>query len=91
MSDHELTIKPADKGSAVVVSGKYDYLLEAKDQLNNTKVYEKWSGNPLYIYIYYIYIYIYICMYSFNNENGVQKLRKSQLSQLVLTFRPFSR
>ena len=47
MSDHELTIKPADKGSAVVVSGKYDYLLEAKG-LNNTKVYEKWSGNPLY-------------------------------------------
>ena len=62
MSDHELTIKPADKGSAVVVLDKYDYLLEAKGQLNNTKVYEKWSGN----------IYIYIYMYSFNNEYGVR-------------------
>ena len=45
MRDHELTIKPADKGSAVVVSDKYDYLLEAKVQLNNTKVYEKWSNS----------------------------------------------
>ena len=58
MSDHELTIKPADKGSAVIVSDKYDYLLEAKGQLNNTKVYEKWSGN-IYIYIYIMYIFIY--------------------------------
>ena len=47
MSDDELIIKPADKGSAVVVWSKYDYLLEAKSQLNNTKVYENWNGNPL--------------------------------------------
>ena len=47
MSDDELIIKPADKGSAVVVWSKHDYLLEAKSQLNNTKVYEKWKGNPL--------------------------------------------
>ena len=42
----ELIIKPADKGSAVVVWSNHDYLLEAKSQLHNTKVYEKWSGNP---------------------------------------------
>ena len=83
MSDHELTIKPADKGSAVVVSDKYDYLLEAKGQLNNTKVYEKWSGNI------YIYIYIYICIVS-TMSTGCE-VKKSELSQLVLTFRPFSR
>ena len=47
MSDDELIIKPADKGSAVVVWSNYDYLLVAKSQLHNTKVYEKWSGNPL--------------------------------------------
>ena len=46
MSDDELIIKPADKGSAVVVWSNHDYLLEAKSQLHNTKVYEKWSGNP---------------------------------------------
>ena len=45
MSDDELIIKPSYKGSAVVVWSKYDYLVEAKSQLNNTKVYEKWSGN----------------------------------------------
>ena len=41
MSDDELVIKTAGKGGAVVVWSKYDYLLEAKSQLNNTKVYEK--------------------------------------------------
>ena len=41
MNDDELIIKPASKGSAVVVWSKYDYLLEGKSQLNNTKVYEK--------------------------------------------------
>ena len=45
MSDDELIIKPSYKGSAVVVWSKHDYLVEAKSQLNNTKVYEKWSGN----------------------------------------------
>ena len=47
MSDDELVIKTAGKGGAVVVWSKYDYLLEAKSQLNNTKVYEKWNSNPL--------------------------------------------
>ena len=47
MSDDELIIKPAYKGSAVVVWSKHDYLVEAKSQLNNTKVYEKWSSNSL--------------------------------------------
>ena len=25
---------------------KHDYLLEVKSELNNTRVYEKWCGNP---------------------------------------------
>ena len=36
MSDDELIIKPADKGSAVVVWSKYDYLIEMKRWLNLT-------------------------------------------------------
>ena len=47
MSDDELIIKPEDKGNAVVVWSKHDYLLKVKSQLNNIKVYEKWSSNPL--------------------------------------------
>ena len=47
MSDDELIIKPAYKGSAVVVWSKHDYLVEAKSQLENIKVYEKWSSNSL--------------------------------------------
>ena len=38
MSEDELIIKPTDKGSAVVVRCKYDYLLDGKCELNNTKV-----------------------------------------------------
>ena len=45
IGDDELIIKPADKGSAIVVASKYDYLLKAKIQLHNTKVYEKWSNS----------------------------------------------
>ena len=47
MSDDELIIKPSYKGSAVVVWSKHDYLVEAKSQLENIKVYEKWSSNSL--------------------------------------------
>ena len=47
MSDDQLIIKPAYKGSAVVVWSKHDYLVEAKSQLENIKVYEKWSSNSL--------------------------------------------
>ena len=46
LSDEELIIKSVDKGSAVVVWSKHDYLLEVKSELNNTKIYEKWCGNP---------------------------------------------
>ena len=45
--DAELKIKPADKDSAVFTWSKYDYLLEAKSHINNSQVYQKWSGNPL--------------------------------------------
>ena len=46
-SDEELKLKPVDKGSAVVMWSKYDYLLQPKSQLNNTKVYKKWNVDTL--------------------------------------------
>ena len=38
MSEDELIIKPTEKGGAVVVRCKYDYLLDGTFELNNTKV-----------------------------------------------------
>ena len=38
MYDDQIIIKPADKGSAVVVWCKDDYLLEASSQLSDTGV-----------------------------------------------------
>ena len=46
MYDDQIIIKPADKGSAVVLS-KDDYLLEASHQLSDTSVYRKCEGDPL--------------------------------------------
>ena len=40
-NDTDIIIKPADKGSAIVIWGKADYLLEAELQLGDTDVYEK--------------------------------------------------
>ena len=40
-------IKPADKGSAVVVWSKDDYLLQASNQLSDTNIYQKCTGSPL--------------------------------------------
>lgn len=39
----DIVIKPADKGSVVVIQDKQQYLLEAHCQLNNTKHYVKLS------------------------------------------------
>ena len=41
MEDNNIIIKGADKGSAVVVWDKEDYLTEAECQLGDSKVYEK--------------------------------------------------
>ena len=43
----KLIIKPADKGSAVVIWSKHDYLLEASNQLSDTNVYCKSNSNTL--------------------------------------------
>ena len=45
--DDQIIIKPADKGSAVVVWSKDDYLLEASNKSSDTNVYQKYNSNPL--------------------------------------------
>ena len=40
-------IKPADKGSAIVVWSKKDYLTEASSQLKDRTVYQKCQSAPL--------------------------------------------
>ena len=39
--DRNIVIKKADKGSAVVVWDKTDYVIEAEKQLKDTKVYKQ--------------------------------------------------
>ena len=41
IEDKNIIIKPADKGSAIVIWDKEDYLKECNEQLRNTNVYEK--------------------------------------------------
>ncbi|CAJ0963613.1 unnamed protein product [Ranitomeya imitator] len=45
-SDSSLIIKPADKGGAIVIMDKSDYLREIRRQLDNTTVYQKLDSNP---------------------------------------------
>ena len=47
MYDDQIIIKPADKGSAVVVWSKDDYLLEASNLLSDTSIYQKCKEDPL--------------------------------------------
>ena len=42
----DVVIKPADKGSAVVVLSKQDYIIEAERQLNNHAHYTKLNADP---------------------------------------------
>lgn len=43
-----IVIKPADKGSAVVVMDREQYILEAQRQLNDSTYYKKFE-KPIYI------------------------------------------
>ena len=45
-NNRELTIKKADKGSAIVVMNTSDYIREAERQLSNTKAYKKLDEDP---------------------------------------------
>ena len=45
--DDQIIIKTTDKGSAVVIWCKDDYLLEASNHLKDTIVYQKCKGDPL--------------------------------------------
>ena len=47
MNNDEIVIKPADKGSAIVVWSQKDYLTEASSQLKDTTVYQKCQSGPL--------------------------------------------
>ena len=42
----DFVIKPADKGSAVVVMDKVDYLEEANRQLTDERFYKNWTLTP---------------------------------------------
>ena len=44
-NDNSVIIKEADKGSAVVVWDRDDYLREAKNQLNDKNVYKELTGD----------------------------------------------
>ena len=47
MYDKNIVIKPADKGSAIVIWDKQDYLKECELQLGNKSVYEEVKRDPL--------------------------------------------
>lgn len=46
--DKDIVIKPADKGSTVVIQGRDQYILEANRQLSNPTYYKKLEG-PIYL------------------------------------------
>ena len=47
MYDKNIVIKPADKGSAIVIWDNLDYLKECQPQLGNKSVYEEMKRDPL--------------------------------------------
>ena len=63
----EIIIKLADKGGAVVILDKKDYLAEGYKQLSDTKVYKKLDGNKTLEYHSRICKYLEYC-YSFERE-----------------------
>ena len=46
-NDDSIIIKPADKGSGIVIWDRSDYLLECQRQLSEQQVYEKIEQSPL--------------------------------------------
>ncbi|CAJ0935697.1 unnamed protein product [Ranitomeya imitator] len=46
-SDKTLVVKPADKGGAIVIMDRTDYMEEAYRQLNDSDIYRVTSQNPL--------------------------------------------
>ena len=47
----DIVIKPADKGSTVVVISKEDYINKVQQQLNDTNYYQKLNKDPTSSYI----------------------------------------
>ena len=45
-NNNDIVIKPADKGGAIVIWPKVDYLTEAYKQLNNTNHYQRITNDP---------------------------------------------
>ena len=48
-NDQSIVIKEADKGSAVVIWDKKDYLMEAEKQLSCKETYEEVSSDPSFL------------------------------------------
>ena len=46
MKDKNIIIKPADKGSAIVIWSRGDYLKECNQHLSNKNIYEKRNEFP---------------------------------------------
>ena len=46
-NDQSIIIKPADKGNAIVIWDREDYILEADKQLSDKNVYESINSSPL--------------------------------------------
>ena len=47
MNHNVIIIKPVDRGSAVVIWSKHDYLLEASNQISDANKYCKSNSNTL--------------------------------------------
>ena len=50
-NNHDIIIKPADKGGATVVMNRTDYLNEAQNQLDNPEYYTRLPSDPTPTYI----------------------------------------
>ena len=48
-NDQSIVIKDADKGSALVICDKKDYLMEAEKQLSCKETYEEVSSDPSFL------------------------------------------
>ena len=57
-----IIIKPADKGSAVVVMDKTTYIQEAERQMSDCRFYEKFDSDPTLDFTQKIMWVLEVCM-----------------------------
>ena len=75
----DIVIKPADKGSAVVVLRKEDYIKEAERQLRNEDHYRKLENDPIALYTAEIKSVVAKMYINGAIDKKCQRLSKSQL------------